>query len=135
MRSSRAFGSSTQSPIREAVGGASGDLKLVGDVDEGDIDLFESCTPGFTELRYENGIKKACLIPVIGHRSKLIFGWAVGQLTTTEVTVRAWNRTRKTFNRFEVGLGDTILPQDQDSLFTSNNWSDQILIEDKVNLS
>ncbi|KXB06163.1 hypothetical protein AKJ52_02495 [candidate division MSBL1 archaeon SCGC-AAA382C18] len=135
MKLSRAARSTNQSPVRSAIKEASGDLNLVGDLNEEDIDLFDVLYTDFTELRYENGIKKAWLIPVIGHRSKLIFGWALGKSTTTEVALRAWEATRETYEDYGTSLEGTILHQDQDSVFTSNDWIDQILIEDKVKLS
>ncbi|MBS3787615.1 hypothetical protein KGY79_05395 [Candidatus Bipolaricaulota bacterium] len=54
------------------------------------------------------------MIPVIGHRSKLIFGWTVGKSPTTEVALRAWERTRETFSHYTASLNGTILHQDQD---------------------
>jgi putative transposase len=135
MRLSRAARSTNQSPVRSAIEEASGDLNLLEDLDEADIGIFDVLYTDFTELRYSNGATKAWLIPVIGHKSKLIFGWAVGKSTTTEVALKAWNRTRETFNKFDISLENTILHQDQDSVFTSNDWVDQTLIEDSVKLS
>jgi len=135
MKLSRAARSTNPSPVRSAIKEASGDLNLLEDLNEGDIDPFDVLYTDFTELRYENGIRKAWLIPVIGHRSKLIFGWALGKSTTTEVALRAWEATRETYEDYGISLEGTILHQDQDSVFTSNDWVDQILIEDKVKLS
>jgi len=131
----RAARSTEPSPVRQAINEAAGDLNLVDPLEEDDIAIFDVLYTDFTELRYENSSKKAWLIPVIGHRSKLIFGWAVGKGPTTEVALRAWNRTRETFSRYNASLEGTILHQDQDSVFTSNDWVDQTLIEDDVKLS
>ncbi|MFB6215533.1 MAG: DDE-type integrase/transposase/recombinase, partial [Candidatus Aenigmatarchaeota archaeon] len=130
----RAARSSGESPVRQAISEASGELNLVKDLDEEEIDLFDVLYTDFTEISYSNGRVKAWLIPVIGHKSKLIFGWAVGKSTTTEVALKAWEDTRKTFEDFGIRLEGTILHQDQDSVFTSNDWVDQILIEDDVKL-
>jgi transposase InsO family protein len=131
----RAARSTEPSLVRQAINEASGDLNLVEDLNEEGIDLFDVLYTDFTEIRHSNGRVKAWLIPVIGHRSKLIFGWAVGTSPTTEVALNAWNRTKETFDKFDASLEDTILHQDQDSVFTSNDWIDQILVEDKVQLS
>jgi putative transposase len=108
---------------------------LVKDLNEKEIGLFKVLYTDFTEIRYSNGRIKSWLIPVIGHKSKLIFGWAVGKSPTREVALDAWSRTRETFNEFDVSLEDTILHHDQDSVFTSNDWIDQTLREDGVKLS
>ena len=131
----RAARSTEPSPVRKALSEAAGDLNLVKPLEEENIGLFDVLYTDFTELRYGNGKLKAWLIPVIGHRSKLIFGWAVGKGPTTEVALRAWEGTRETFSRYNASLEGTILHQDQDSVFTSNDWVDQTLIEDDVKLS
>ena len=131
----RAARSSEPSPVRQAISEASGDLNLVKDLNEEEISLFDVLYTDFTEIRHSNGGVKAWLIPVIGHRSKLIFGWAVGKSTTTEVASRAWEDTRETYEDYDISLEGTILHQDQDSVFTSNDWIDQTLIEDSVQLS
>ncbi|MBS3792725.1 DDE-type integrase/transposase/recombinase [Candidatus Bipolaricaulota bacterium] len=127
--------STEPSPVRQALTEASGDLNLVEDLNEEEIGLFDVLYTDFTEIRYGNGKVKAWLIPVIGHRSKLIFGWAVGKSPTTEVALTAWSQTRETFNNFNASLEGTILHQDQDSVFTSNDWVDETLIEESVQLS
>ena len=131
----RAARSSEPSPVRQAISEASGDLNLVKDLDEEEIGLFDVLYTDFTEVRYSNERVKAWLIPVIGHRSKLIFGWAVGKSTITEVVLRAWKRTRETFSQYNASLERTIFHQDQNSVFTSNNWVDETLIEEDVKLS
>jgi len=131
----RATRSTEPSPVRQALSEAAGDLNLVKPLEEENIGLFDVLYTDFTELRYGNGRVKAWLIPVIGHRSKLIFGWAVGKGPTTEVAFIDWNRTRKTFSRYNANLEGTILHQDQDSVFTSNDWVDETLIEEGVKLS
>jgi len=132
---SRATRSTNPSPVRQAISEAAGDLNLVKPLEEEDIDIFDVLYTDFTELHYENCSKKAWLIPVIGHRSKLIFGWAVGKSTTREVALTARSRTRDTFDKFNASLEGTLLHQDQDSVFTSNDWVDETLVEDKVQLS
>ena len=131
----RAARSTEPSPVRQAINEATGDLNLVKPLEEENIGLFDVLYTDFTEIRYGNGKVKAWLIPVIGHRSKLIFGWAVGKGPTTEVALEAWKRTRETFSYYNASLEGTILHQDQDSVFTSNDWVDQTLIEDDVKLS
>ncbi|MBS3789027.1 integrase core domain-containing protein, partial [Candidatus Bipolaricaulota bacterium] len=58
-----------------------------------------------------------------------------GKSPTTEVALTAWSQTRETFNNFNASLEGTILHQDQDSVFTSNDWVDETLIEESVQLS
>ncbi len=53
---------------------------LVAQMEE--IGLFEVIYTDFTEILYANGDKRAFLMPIIGHASKIAFGWAVGRVTT-----------------------------------------------------
>ncbi len=53
------------------------------------IGLFEVLYTDFTELRFANGTRKAYLMPIIGHASKLAFGWAVSAHANTETAVTA----------------------------------------------
>lgn len=135
LKLSRAIRSSEPSSVRQAIKEAKGELNLVGELSEGEIGVFDVLYTDFTELCYSGGDKSAWLMPVIGHRSKLVFGWAVGKSTTTQVALRAWDRTRETFEEFQKNLQDTILHQDQDSVFTGNSWIDEVLIGDQVKLS
>lgn len=132
---SRAVRSSSPGPVRQVIRSATGELNLVADLDEDEIRIFEVLYTDFTELRYSEGDKRAWLIPVIGHQCKLILGWALGHRATLSTALKAWNRTRMTFRKYHVGLKGKILHQDQDSVFTSNPWIDEILRKDRVRLS
>lgn len=66
----------TRSPglTRQVVTAAGGRANLVAQLEE--IGLFEVAYTDFIELVYANGQRKAYLMPIIGHRCKLVYGCA-----------------------------------------------------------
>jgi transposase InsO family protein len=75
--------SGVQKAIREA-----GDYaNIVAQMEE--IGLFKVLYTDFTELMYAGGHRKAVLMPIIGHVSKMVFGWAVGESADTALALQA----------------------------------------------
>lgn len=89
----------------------------------------------FTELVYASGRKKAHLIPIIDHGSKVAVGWAVGQQAVTEVALEAWEGAKRMLSRLGVSWEGVIVHHDQDPVFTSYGWTSTLLLEDGVQLS
>ena len=56
---------------------------------------FEVTYADFTELVYANGRRKAQLIPIVDHVTKLVLGWAVGERAVTELALAAWDHARQ----------------------------------------
>jgi putative transposase len=100
-----------------------------------DIEPFQVMYTDFTELRFANGRQKAYLIPILGHASKMVYGWAVGEATNTTLALKAWRQARGTLQRFGICCTGMILHQDQDPVFTSYAWTAQLLRKDGVRLS
>jgi transposase InsO family protein len=48
----------------------------------------------FTELIYAGGRRKAYLIPILDHTSKVVLGWAVGERAVTSLALEAWEQTK-----------------------------------------
>jgi hypothetical protein len=44
----------------------------------------------FTELRLACGTQKANLMPIVGHVSKVVFGWTVGESSNRMLVLPAW---------------------------------------------
>ncbi len=122
-----------KSGIREAIQEAGEGINLV--KKKGQIGFFEVIYTDFTEIPYDGGKRNAQLIAIIGHESKMILGWAVGEHANTDLSLEAWRRTKETFKEYHISLKGLILHQDQDSVFTGNRWVDEILIKDGVRLS
>ncbi len=97
-----------------------------------DIEPFQVMYTDFTELRFADGRRKAYLIPILGHATKMVYGWAVGETTDTPLALKAWQRAQDTLQRLGIRYAGMILHQDQDPVFTSYAWVTQLLRKDGV---
>ena len=121
------------SGIQRAITEAGGLANLVAQMEE--IDLFQVVYTDFTELVYANGQRKAILMPIIGHTSKMAFGWAVGESDDTALALRAWKRAKRTFQGLNISCVGMIMHHDRDSVYTGYEWTSQLLLKDKARLS
>lgn len=121
------------SQIRQVIVKAGDRANLVAQLDQ--IAPFQVAYTDFTELRYANGRQKAYLMPIIGHRCKLVYGWAVGSQANTGLALQAWRRAKQTFKRYGLAYQAMIVHHDQDAVYTSHAWLNQLLVADKVQLS
>lgn len=92
--------------IRRAVLRVGDRAKVVAQMDE--IDLSEVMCTDFTELFHANSDRKAVLMPIIGHASRLARGWAVGETGSTTVALRGWRRTTQTLCSLEFAYSATM---------------------------
>jgi len=100
-----------------------------------EIELFQVMYTDFTELPFANGNRKAYLIPIIGHVSKMAYGWAVGESPNTTLALLAWEHAKATFHQLGVHYAGMIMQHDRGSTFISYEWTSQLLLEDGVRLS
>lgn len=107
--------------VQRAITAAGKRANLVAQMEQ--IGLFAVLYTDFTELLYADGTRKAYLMPVIGHTSKLTFGWAVGQSANTNLALQAWEQTKETFQQLSARCKGVIVHHDQDSVYTSYGWS------------
>jgi len=119
--------------VQRAIKAAGKRANLVAQME--DIEPFQVMYTDFTELRFADGRQKAYLIPILGHASKMVYGWAVGEATNTTLALQAWQRARGTLQRLGIRYAEMILHQDQDPVFTSYAWAAQLLRKDGVRLS
>ena len=128
---------STQPPepsqVRQAITQAGERANMVAQRD--DIGLFEVLYTDFTELRFANGTMKAYLMPILGHTSKLVFGWAVRPRANTETALTAWKKAKEMFEKLDISCAGVIVHHDQDPVYTGYAWTSQLLLEDKVQIS
>ena len=123
------------SGIRQVITAAGDRINLVAKAEKDEIESFEVAYTDFTELVYADGERKAYLIPIIDHASKMVLGWAVGDRAVTDLALRAWQYARETLIDYGVELQDFILHHDQDPVFTGYRWTAQLLLKDKVRVS
>jgi transposase InsO family protein len=119
--------------VQRAIKAAGKRANLVAHIE--DIEPFQVMYTDFTKLRFADGRQKGYLIPIIGHVSKMVYGWAVGETTDTALALKAWQRARGTLQRLGIRYAGMILHQDQDPVFTSYAWTAQLLRKDGVRLS
>ena len=128
---------STRAPkpsgIRQVIITAGGRVNLVAQLEQ--IGLFEVAHTDFTELLFADGTRKAYLLPIIGHVCKMAYGWAVGEQANTVLALRAWERARETFQRYDIPYEGMIIHHDQDAVFTGYDWTGQLLLKYGVRLS
>jgi transposase InsO family protein len=102
---------------------------------KGAIQPFQVAYADFTELVYANGRRKAQLIPIVDHASKLVLGWAVGERAVTSLAQSAWERAQQSLKSHGVPLQQVIVHHDQDPVFTSYGWTAQLLLKDQLQVS
>jgi len=123
------------SGIRQVITAAGGRINLVAKEEKDEIEPFEVAYTDFTELLYMDGHRKAHLIPIVDHASKMVLGWAVGDRAVTDLALQAWQYARETLIGYSVNLKDFILHHDQDPVFTGYRWTAQLLLKDEVRVS
>jgi putative transposase len=121
------------SGIRQVITAAGDRVNLIAGKEA--IEPFRVAYTDFTELIYADGRKKAYLIPILDHASKLVLGWAVGERAVTALALQAWEQATQTLGKRGVCLKGMIIHHDQDPVFTSYAWTSQLLLEDHVRVS
>jgi putative transposase len=121
------------SSVQQAITEAGKYANLVAQLDH--IALFQVLYTDFTELRYADGQRKAFLIPIIGHVSKLVYGWAVGEHADTPLALQAWEKVKATCQQLDISHPGMIMHHDRDPVFTGYAWTAQILLRDQLRLS
>lgn len=109
------------SGIRKAIVAAGERVNLASQLKE--IRLFDAVFTNFTEQLYANGARKAHLMPIIDHASKMAYGWAVGE------------RAKETFRQYAIPYQGMIVQHDQDPLYTGYGWTGHLLLQGHVRLS
>lgn len=121
------------SPVRQAITEAGERANLVAQLAE--IGFFAVAYTDFTELPFANGARKAYLMPILGHQSKIVYGWAVSERANTRTALRAWTKAKETFQALAIPYAGMIIHHDQDPVYTGYGWTGQLLVKDKVRLS
>lgn len=121
------------SGIRQVITEAGDRANLVARLEE--IGLFEVFYTDFTEIHYGAPGQKAFLIPLLGHESKLVAGWALGERAITTLALEAWDRASATLAEFSLTPTGRIIHHDQDPVFTSYAWTHRLLIKDHCRVS
>ncbi len=121
------------SGIRRAIEQAGERANLLAQLEA--IGPFEVAYTDFTELVYAGGRRKAHLIAIVDHETKVALGWALGERAIIPVALEAWARARERLSELGIDWTGLILHQDQDPVFTSYAWTARLLLDDGVRLS
>ncbi len=120
-------------PIRQVIKMAGDRVNLVAKLEK--IEPFQVCYTDFTEILYDNGQRKAYFMPIIGHQCKVAYGWALSQSPNRDAARKAWTRAKVTLQTHGIEWHDMIMHHDQDSVYTSYDWTGLLLRQDQVRLS
>lgn len=98
-------------------------------------DLYQICYTDFSEIPYADGAKKAQFMPILEHVSKHIPGWVISEYDNTQAALIAWFEAKLKIRKLGFSIKGLIIHQDQDPVYTSYQWTRQIIIKDKARLS
>ena len=121
------------SQIRRIIRKAGNRANLIADLET--IELLEVFYTDFTELVYANGKAKAYFMPILDHASRYCLGWALGDQANRTLALEAWKQAKQQLAEWGRDPAECILHQDQDSVYTSYDWTGQLLLEDQAKLS
>ena len=121
------------SGIRKIIVAAGDRVNLLAQLDE--IEPLDVLHTDFTELCYAGGTQKAYLMPIIGHASKVAFGWAIGESANRALALAAWKRARTMMDELDIEPAEIVMHHDQDPVYTSYDWTGRLLLRDHLQLS
>jgi putative transposase len=121
------------SGIRRVIVAAGTRVNILAQIE--DIEPLDVLHTDFTELHFAGGTQKAYLMPVIGHVSKLAFGWAVGESANRILALQAWRQSRETMGQLNIEPAGMVMHQDQGSVYTSYAWTGRLLLNDHLQIS
>lgn len=112
--------------IQKILDEGAGHLNLVKDWEPGPLEMLST---DFTELGWANGTRKAWLIAMVDPVGRGAMGWAVGLSANRSLARQCWDQIIERFTRWKVPLEHTVIHQDMDPVFTSNDWLYWLLLE------
>lgn len=119
--------------VTKTIKQAKGKANLVARIEN--PELYQVCYTDFSEILYAGGTKKAQFMPVLEHVSKHVPGWVVSKHDNTQAALIAWFESKRSLGKLGFSIKGLILHQDQDPVYTSHEWTRQIVIKDKARLS
>jgi transposase InsO family protein len=121
------------SGIRRVIVAAGNRVNILAQME--DIKPLDVLHTDFTELRFAGGTQKAYLMPIIGHVSKLAFGWAIGESANRRLALRAWRQAREMLRQLSIDPAGMVMHHDQDPVYTSYDWTGRLLLCDHLQVS
>ena len=119
------------SGIRQVIVAAGTRVNVLAQIE--DIEPLDVLHTDFTELRFAGGTQKAYLMPIVGHVSKLAFGWAVGESANRRLALQAWRQAKETMQELSIEPAGMVMHQDP--VYTSYAWTGRLLLHDRLQVS
>ncbi len=120
-------------PIRSIVKKAGSGVNLV--VGLHDIRELEVLYTDFTEIRYQKGMAKAHLMPIVDHVSKLVVGHSMGENADTELALESWRACMEMLGKLGMTAEGRIIHHDQDGVYLGYQWLHQVMTQAKARVS
>ena len=103
--------------------------------DLGEINPLSVFYTDYTEIKYDNGSKKAYLMPILDHKSKFVAGYALEKRKDTDTALKAIKRAVSKLEELGKSFKDKIVHHDQDPVYTGYSWMRQVLVDLKARIS
>lgn len=114
-------------PVWTILQAAGSQVNLVAGLEH--IGELEVLYTDFTEIRYQRGMARAWLMPIIDHTSKLVVGHALGERADTELALTAWSSCTGTLKNFGIAPKGIIIHHDQDGVYLGYGWLSQVVVK------
>lgn len=124
------------SAVRRTLSEQAGKLDLVKKRLMGDdrsLEPLEAFSTDFTQLSYRGGT--AWLMAMVCIESRFVSGWAVGRSANCKLALRCWGRAKERLAELGRLPADLIVHHDRDSVYTSHDWLQKLLLEDRARVS
>lgn len=121
------------SPVRKILKQARGHLDLVNGVEA--PEPLEVLSTDFTELKYADGSRKAYLMAFVDVAGKLVPGWALSRHADRQLALKAWKQAKATLSLLGRSAAGLVVHSDQDTVYTSYDWLDRLLVRDGARAS
>ena len=100
-----------------------------------ELGVLEAFSTDFTELRYAQGRHQAWLMTLSDLKSRWAAGWSVGPRRNRSLALRCWEGAKERIVQLGGQVSGILVHHDQDPVFTSYAWLQQLTIEDAVVIS
>jgi len=100
-----------------------------------EMEPLQALSTDFTEIQYAGGTRKAYLMAMVDVGSAWVPGWAVGSSANRDLALRCWEEVQQALAHTGRGTDGLIVHHDQDTVYTSYNWLQRLLIRDRTRVS
>lgn len=82
-------------PVQKVIDEVGDEINLVAKLEEKRaVKIGEVGVTDFTEIVYDNGLKKAQLMTILEYNSRVVLGWEIAERKNTQLALSVWQKTR-----------------------------------------